>query len=296
MTTPRQVSQGDHGAHSSPHKRARGGPTPFVGINQYADARIRNLSFARRDAECLADIFRDPSLGDPRGNVSLLLDGDAALATSSAPSAPTCAAPPRPTTWSASSSPATAPPTPIPALAPTTDWRSTSSPTTPTSTTCSPRRCRCRTWSASSAASRRDRSSSSSTRATAGERNFCDALDPDPRLPREAGRWWGGTAGADIVSAQRGLAGGCRIRWRTRAVFALPAARVRGEADPDGDGLVSLDELYDYLQRNVSDHARRIGGSMSPIRTGSVQGRSSSPPTPARRSARPMRSPRRGRG
>jgi len=47
---------------------------------------------------------------------------------------------------------------------------------------------------------------------------------------------------------------------------------VRGAADTDGDGKVTLDELYEYVYEQVEREARRIGGSMNPVRKGTVQG------------------------
>jgi hypothetical protein len=46
-----------------------------------------------------------------------------------------------------------------------------------------------------------------------------------------------------------------------------------GAADQDGDGLVTMGELFDYLADHVPSHARRLGGSMTPIKTGSTEGR-----------------------
>lgn len=47
---------------------------------------------------------------------------------------------------------------------------------------------------------------------------------------------------------------------------------MRGKADQDGDGRVSIDELYQYLYRNVSEEARRLNGSMRPVRKGTAVG------------------------
>ena len=47
---------------------------------------------------------------------------------------------------------------------------------------------------------------------------------------------------------------------------------LRGAADVDGDGMVTLDELYPYVYRNVEEHARRLGGRMQPSRSGQVKG------------------------
>ena len=47
---------------------------------------------------------------------------------------------------------------------------------------------------------------------------------------------------------------------------------LEGAADRDNDGRVTVSELYDYVYHNVSQHARRLGGSMHPIQKGFLQG------------------------
>jgi hypothetical protein len=47
---------------------------------------------------------------------------------------------------------------------------------------------------------------------------------------------------------------------------------LKGHADSNQDGLVTLDELYDYVYRNVEHQARTMGGSMNPLRKGFVKG------------------------
>jgi formylglycine-generating enzyme required for sulfatase activity/uncharacterized caspase-like protein len=48
---------------------------------------------------------------------------------------------------------------------------------------------------------------------------------------------------------------------------------LQGAADADGNGLVTVDELYDYVYHQVERDARSMGGSMRPVRRGSVRGR-----------------------
>jgi len=48
---------------------------------------------------------------------------------------------------------------------------------------------------------------------------------------------------------------------------------VKGIADKDRDGAVSVHELYEYVYENVSQHARKLGGSMHPIQKGSIKGK-----------------------
>jgi len=48
---------------------------------------------------------------------------------------------------------------------------------------------------------------------------------------------------------------------------------LKGHADKDQDGLITINELYDYVYENVSQHARKMGGGMHPIQKGSVKGK-----------------------
>jgi len=48
---------------------------------------------------------------------------------------------------------------------------------------------------------------------------------------------------------------------------------LKGRADKDQDGLVTIHELYDYVYDHVSQHARKLGGSMRPILKGSIKGK-----------------------
>ena len=45
-----------------------------------------------------------------------------------------------------------------------------------------------------------------------------------------------------------------------------------GEADRDKDSIVTLSELYEYLEDRVSAHAQREGGRQRPIMKGEVEG------------------------
>lgn len=44
----------------------------------------------------------------------------------------------------------------------------------------------------------------------------------------------------------------------------------RGEADKDGDGVVSVEELWDYLRNKVSEAARRVGNEQTPVLDGTL--------------------------
>lgn len=47
---------------------------------------------------------------------------------------------------------------------------------------------------------------------------------------------------------------------------------MEGEADRDKDGIVTVSELYEYLENKVSEHARKSGGRQRPIMKGEVEG------------------------
>ncbi|MCG8603959.1 caspase family protein, partial [bacterium] len=47
---------------------------------------------------------------------------------------------------------------------------------------------------------------------------------------------------------------------------------LKGVADKDRDGFVTVPELYEYVYENVSQQARKMGGSMHPIQKGSIRG------------------------
>jgi len=48
---------------------------------------------------------------------------------------------------------------------------------------------------------------------------------------------------------------------------------LKGKADMDKDGLVTIHELYEFLTENVKRHALELGGSMHPIIKGSIKGK-----------------------
>jgi hypothetical protein len=48
---------------------------------------------------------------------------------------------------------------------------------------------------------------------------------------------------------------------------------LKGKGDLNGDGLVTVQELYEYVHENVSQRARKLNGSMHPIQKGSLRGR-----------------------
>jgi uncharacterized caspase-like protein len=47
---------------------------------------------------------------------------------------------------------------------------------------------------------------------------------------------------------------------------------LRGTADLDRDGIVALHELYQYLEQQVSQKSRAVGGNQHPVMKGEVEG------------------------
>jgi len=47
---------------------------------------------------------------------------------------------------------------------------------------------------------------------------------------------------------------------------------LRGAADANNDGIVSLQELYAYLEREVGQRSRAVGGNQHPMMKGEVEG------------------------
>ena len=47
---------------------------------------------------------------------------------------------------------------------------------------------------------------------------------------------------------------------------------LKGAADLNRDGIVSLQELYEYLEQQVSRKSRGVGGNQHPVMKGEVEG------------------------
>ncbi len=47
---------------------------------------------------------------------------------------------------------------------------------------------------------------------------------------------------------------------------------LRGAADLDRDGIVSLQEIYQYLEQQVSQKSRAMGGNQHPVMKGEMEG------------------------
>ena len=252
----------------------RGAHAVIVGVNRYADPRIRDLSYARADAEELAAILCDPGLGGfLEENVTLLVDEDATrrsivsavgthLSRSASPDDLVCvffaghgATDPDPSRQSLDGLAKYL----LPHDADLDDLFSSAVPMQDVERFFSRIAARqiiffldaCYSGGADTFATR-------------------SVLTPDflHRLAEGGeGRLVMTSCRPNEVSLEDARFGGGHGLYSHYLLKGL-----RGEADAGGDGLVTLDELYDYLHKNVSAHARRVGGSMSPIRTGTAQG------------------------
>jgi uncharacterized caspase-like protein len=47
---------------------------------------------------------------------------------------------------------------------------------------------------------------------------------------------------------------------------------LRGAADLDRDGIVSLQEVYQYLEQQVAQKSRLLGGNQHPVMKGEIEG------------------------
>lgn len=47
---------------------------------------------------------------------------------------------------------------------------------------------------------------------------------------------------------------------------------LKGAADLNRDGIVSLQELYEYLEQQMTSKARSVGGNQHPVMKGELEG------------------------
>jgi caspase domain-containing protein len=97
------------------------------------------------------------------------------------------------------------------------------------------------------------------TRATRVDEVFLD------RLTRSKGR--------AILTASRGSEVSLEVPELGHGLFTHYLVQgLRGAADLDRDGIVSLQELYQYLEQQVSQKSRSIGGNQHPVMKGELEG------------------------
>jgi uncharacterized caspase-like protein len=85
------------------------------------------------------------------------------------------------------------------------------------------------------------------------------------RLTRSKGR--------AILTASRGSEVSLEVPELGHGLFThFLVQGLRGAADLDRDGIVSLQELYQYLEQQVSQKSRSIGGNQHPVMKGELEG------------------------
>jgi len=85
------------------------------------------------------------------------------------------------------------------------------------------------------------------------------------RLTRSKGR--------AILTASRGSEVSLEVPELGHGLFTHYLVQgLRGAADLDRDGIVSLQELYQYLEQQVSQKSRSIGGNQHPVMKGELEG------------------------
>jgi hypothetical protein len=47
---------------------------------------------------------------------------------------------------------------------------------------------------------------------------------------------------------------------------------LKGKADSNGDAIVTVQELYEYVEREVAERSRAVGGSQHPVLKGELEG------------------------
>jgi len=97
------------------------------------------------------------------------------------------------------------------------------------------------------------------TRATRVDEVFLD------RLTRSKGR--------AIITASRGSEVSLEVPELGHGLFTHYLVQgLRGAADLDRDGIVSLQEVYQYLEQQVAQKSRSIGGNQHPVMKGEIEG------------------------
>jgi hypothetical protein len=104
-------------------------------------------------------------------------------------------------------------------------------------------------------------------RTFAARRTRAGALDPAflDRLARTRGR--------AILTASRPSEVSIELPELGHGLFTYYLLQgLRGAADADGDRIVALQELYQYLEREVAARSRAVGGNQHPVMKGELQG------------------------
>jgi uncharacterized caspase-like protein len=79
--------------------------------------------------------------------------------------------------------------------------------------------------------------------------------------------------GRVIITASRASEVSIELPELSHGIFTYYLVQgLRGAADLDRDGIVSLQELYQYLEQEVSRKSRSIGGNQHPVMKGEMEG------------------------
>jgi len=81
------------------------------------------------------------------------------------------------------------------------------------------------------------------------------------------------TKGRAIITASRATEVSMELTELGHGVFTYYLVQgLKGAADLNRDGIVSLQELYEYVEREVTQRARAVGGNQHPVMKGELEG------------------------
>jgi len=85
------------------------------------------------------------------------------------------------------------------------------------------------------------------------------------RLTRSKGR--------AIITASRAAEVSIELPELGHGIFTYYLVQgLRGAADLNRDGIVSLQEVYEYVEQQVSQKSRAVGGNQHPVMKGEMEG------------------------
>jgi len=107
----------------------------------------------------------------------------------------------------------------------------------------------------------------------AGGRTFASkrtrAAGPDEAFLERLGR----SRGRAILTASRAAEVSVELSELGHGLFTYYLLEgLRGAADHDGDGVVTLQELYQYVEQQVSRRSRQVGANQHPVMKGELEG------------------------
>jgi uncharacterized caspase-like protein len=79
--------------------------------------------------------------------------------------------------------------------------------------------------------------------------------------------------GRAIITAARAAEVAVELSETGHGLFTYYLVQgLRGAADLDRDAVVTLQELYQYVEQRVSQHSRRVGANQHPVMKGELEG------------------------